>query len=400
MTIDWLSWLQLLIRWFHVITGIAWIGASFYFVWLDNNLRKSLTGKEGVAGELWAVHGGGFYHNQKYLVAPATLPDHLHWFKYEAYFTWISGFLLLGLLYYAGADLYLTDPLKADLSALQASGIGVAALVGGWLFYDLLCRSPLGRSGMALGAVWFLALMAAAYGLGAIFTGRGAFIHIGAIIGTAMVGNVFFVIIPNQKKTVAAMLAGETPDPRLGMQAKQRSLHNNYMTLPVIFLMVSNHYPMTYSGGHAFLILAGLSLASIPVRHFFNLRHRDISRPGLLFLGALIFVLSMLFAADMDARRRAALGGAGHQEYARDIAPLIDKHCTACHAATPRHEAFDAAPAGIMLESEGDIRRYSARIRAQAVDADIMPLGNETRMTAEERARLGAWLDQAQGAKE
>ncbi|GAB4572010.1 MAG: urate hydroxylase PuuD [Rhodothalassiaceae bacterium] len=391
MTIDWLFWGHLLLRWFHVIAGIAWIGASFYFVWLDNNLRKAADGEPGVAGELWAVHGGGFYRNRKYLVAPERLPERLHWFKYEAYMTWLSGFLLLGLLYYHGATLYLIDPAKAALGPLEASAIGLGALIGGWLLYDGLCRSPLGRHDALLGALWFLILIAMAYGLLQVFSGRGAFIHVGAIIGTAMVGNVFFVIIPNQKKTVAAMMAGSPPDPRLGQQAKQRSVHNNYMTLPVVFLMVSNHFPATYSGEGAFLILAGLSLASLPVRHFFNLRHKDISRPGLVLMGAAILLATIVFASWSEAERRQALGAGTGQSWA-DVGPILARHCVVCHATVPTHEAFDAPPAGVVLESEADLVRFAARVKAQAVDADIMPLGNETGMTMEERAKLGAYI--------
>ena len=247
-------------RWLHVVTGVAWIGASFYFNWLDGNIRKVADGNPRVAGELWAVHGGGFYHNQKYLVAPEQLPPHLHWFKYEAYFTWISGFLLLAVIYYAGADLFLIDDSKLALAPWQAIGISLAFLAGGWLVYDGLCRSPLGAARHPVfGGVWFAILTAAAYALTRIFSDRAAFLHVGAIIGTAMVGNVFFIIIPNQKKVVASMLAGEKPQAWLGLQAKQRSLHNNYMTLPVILAMISNPFPMLFRQPEVnWLVLAAL----------------------------------------------------------------------------------------------------------------------------------------------
>ncbi|WP_281301555.1 MULTISPECIES: urate hydroxylase PuuD [unclassified Iodidimonas] len=398
MTIDWVSWIGLAIRWLHVITGIAWIGASFYFVWLDNNLRKGPHSQPGEAGDLWAVHGGGFYHNKKYLVAPDDLPDHLHWFKYEAYFTWISGFLLLGVVYYYGATLYLIDPLKADLSRIEAIAIGLGSLVASWLIYDALCRSPLGRHHRLLGVIWFALLTAAAYGLDQVFSGRGAYIHVGAMIGTAMVANVFFIIIPNQKKVVAAMLRGDQPDPALGMAAKQRSLHNNYMTLPVLFIMVSNHYPMTFSNPYGWAVLAGISLSGIIIRHFFNLRHHGKTHGGLIALAVAIFVLTMIFAADMQHRAQAALKPADVIRYA-DIEPIMSRHCTSCHAARPRHEFFEITPADVMLETKAQLEQHAARVRAQAVDADIMPLGNETGMTPAERARLGAYLDQLRNQK-
>jgi uncharacterized membrane protein len=279
MLADLLPWLELALRWLHVITGIAWIGASFYFVWLDGNIRKSDGGNPLVAGELWAVHGGGFYHNQKYLVAPETLPPHLHWFKYEAYFTWISGFLLLAVIYYLGADIFLIDKAKLALNGPEAIAISLAFLAGGWIVYDGLCRSPLGQNGSVFGVIWFAVLVAAAYALTHIFSDRAAFLHVGAIVGTAMVANVFFVIIPNQKKVVASMLAREPVDPRLGLQAKQRSLHNNYMTLPVLLIMISNHYPMLYGSRINWLVLAGLSISGIMIRHVFNLRHKGELRP-------------------------------------------------------------------------------------------------------------------------
>ena len=256
MQLDVRPWLEMALRWLHVITGVAWIGASFYFVWLDNHLVKREGLPDGVAGDVWAVHGGGFYNSRKYLVAPSEMPPGLHWFKYEAYFTWISGFLLLCALYYYGASIYLIDSTKAALTPWQAIGIGLAFLAGGWLVYDGLCRSRIGNDAVLFFCLWFAALVAAAYGLTHIFSGRGAFIHVGALVGSVMVGNVFFIIIPNQKKAVAEMIAGRVPAARLGLQAKQRSLHNNYMTLPVLLIMISNHYPMVTSGPANWAVLA------------------------------------------------------------------------------------------------------------------------------------------------
>ncbi|HWM60828.1 MAG TPA: urate hydroxylase PuuD [Rhizomicrobium sp.] len=391
---DFIPWLELALRWLHVITGIAWIGASFYFIWLDGNIRPA-EGKPLVAGELWAVHGGGFYHNQKYLVAPAELPPHLHWFKYEAYFTWISGFLLLAVIYYAGADAFLIDSAKLALTVPQAILISLGFLAGGWLVYDGLCRSPLGRDGRVFGAVWFVLLTGAAYALTRIFSDRAAFLHVGAVIGTAMVGNVFFVIIPNQKKVVAAMLAGHLPEAWLGREAKQRSLHNNYMTLPVILCMISNHFPILFGNPANWLVLAALSLSGLIIRHFFNLRHKGVLKWDLAVGAAVIFVFTMLIANDVQRRGRQA--PAASPVVFATVRALIDKHCIACHSAAPVHAGITAPPAGLNFSRDDMVVKNAARIRMQAVDSKTMPLGNETGMTDTERKTLGAWI--AQGAR-
>src|SRR5687767_13685865 len=282
MGVDLAEWLNLAIRWLHLTAGIAWIGSSFYFVWLDNHLRAPAEGD--ASGELWSVHGGGFYHNQKYQVAPSAMPERLHWFKWEAYFTWISGFSLLVLIYYVGAQSFLVDPAKAALSPAAAILFALAAQVLGWLAYDLLCRSSLGNA--AIGIAWFVLLPFAAYVLDRTFISRAAYIHVGAIIGTVMVANVFLVIIPNQRKVVADLIAGRTPDPALGAAAKQRSLHNNYMTLPVLFIMISHHYPMTYGAGRPWLVLVLLGLTGVTVRHVFNLRGRGQATAGTIGLAS------------------------------------------------------------------------------------------------------------------
>lgn len=395
MEFDITPWLNLAVRWLHFITGIAWIGSSFYFVWLDNHLEEPKEKKKGMSGELWSVHGGGFYHKQKYAVAPEQMPDKLHWFKWEAYFTWMSGFTLLAIIYYLGADLFLIDRSKMDLSQMQAIGISLAFLVGGWVFYDGLCRSPLGKNNKLTGVIWFAALTAAAYALTHIFSDRAAFIHVGAIVGTAMAANVFMVIIPNQRKVVASLTAGETPDPRLGQIGKQRSLHNNYMTLPVLFLMISNHYPMTFSNPYNWLILAGIALVGVMVRHFFNLRHKGKSSPGLVVASVALFIVIAMFAADAEKAARGKVA-AVDASFAQ-VQAAIGKHCTACHAATPSHESFDEAPAGVRLDDPALIVQYAPRILEQSVKSDIMPLGNETGMTDEERALIGKWIEE--GAK-
>lgn len=395
MDLDIASWLNLAIRWLHFITGIAWIGSSFYFVWLDNHLEKPKDPKKGLSGELWSVHGGGFYHKQKYAVAPEQMPDNLHWFKWEAYFTWMSGFALLAVIYYLGAELFLIDKSKMDLTQLEAIGISLAFLVGGWVFYDGLCRSPIGQNNKLTGIVWFASLVAAAYALTQIFSDRAAFIHVGAIVGTSMAANVFMVIIPNQKKVVAALTAGEEPDPRLGQIGKQRSLHNNYMTLPVLFLMISNHYPMTFSNPYNWVVLAGIGLVGVMVRHFFNLRHKGKTSWQLVVASAALFIAVMVFADQAQQQNRVQLVDTAVTF--KDVQAIVGRHCSSCHAASPTHELFPEAPGGVMFDTADQVIQYAPSILEQAVLSDIMPLGNETEMTEEERALLGKWIEE--GAK-
>ena len=391
MPFDLGEWLNLALRWLHLVTGIAWIGSSFYFVWLDNHLKPVLSdaagGVEGPAegdasGELWSVHGGGFYHNQKYQVAPSRMPADLHWFKWEAYFTWLSGFSLLVLVYYVGAQSFLIDPAKSALSPAAAIAIGLASLALGWLVYDLLCRSPVGSTNLALGLFWFVCLLFAASLLDRLFTARAAYLHVGAIIGTAMVANVFFVIIPNQRKVVADLVAGRTPDPKLGAMAKQRSLHNNYMTLPVLFIMISPHYPMTYGADRPWLVLALLGLTGVAVRHVFNLRGRG--RPfGTTVIVAVLLALATVSYVTLE-KERPAPARSGNVTYAA-IAPIVATHCASCHN-------VDAAPRGVVLDSYERVRAAAPRIKAVAVDTQVMPIGNATHMTPDERQRLGAWI--------
>jgi len=395
MEIDFTPWLNMAIRWLHVITGIAWIGSSFYFVWLDNHLEEPKEKKKGMSGELWSVHGGGFYHKQKYAVAPEQMPDNLHWFKWEAYFTWMSGFALMALIYYYGADLFLIDKAKLDLSQWQAVGLSLAFILGGWVLYDGMCRSPLGKNNKLLGILWFTLLTGAAYALTQIFNDRAAYVHIGVMVGSVMAFNVFMVIIPNQKKVVADLIAGNEPDPRLGQIGKQRSLHNNYMTLPVLLMMVSNHYPMTFSNPYNWVILAGLALVGVLIRHYFNLRHKGQSNLLLPFAAVGVFITMIIFAADMEAQKRARF--ADVQGTFAEVQLVVKKHCTACHSAVPTHESFDDAPGGVKLDSEALIRQYAPRIMEQAVNSDIMPLANETGMTEEERAMLGQWIEENMG---
>jgi len=380
MPFDLAEWLNLGLRWLHLVAGIAWIGSSFYFVWLDNHLTKPADGE--ASGELWSVHGGGFYHNQKYQVAPQQMPERLHWFKWEAYFTWISGFSLLVLIYYVGAESFLIDPAKAALSPAAAIGIGLAALALGWLVYDLLCRSPVGSSNLALGLFWFVCLLFAASLLDSLFNARAAYMHVGAMIGTVMVANVFLIIIPNQRKVVADLVAGRTPDPALGKAAKQRSLHNNYMTLPVLFIMISPHYPMTYGAGRPWLVLALLGLTGVAVRHVFNLRGRGRPTGRTIVLATALALASVTYVT--LEKRGAAPEPAQNLTYA-DIAPILATHCAGCHS-------VNRPPRAVPLDSWEHVRAASARIKAVAVDTRVMPLGNATGMTEAERQRLGAWI--------
>lgn len=393
MDYDFPGWLNLGLRWLHVIAGVAWIGASFYFVWLDNNLRAPAPEKDGVKGELWAVHGGGFYHSQKYMVAPAHMPDHLHWFKWEAYTTWLSGFALLIVLYYWQAPVYLIDTAKHAFTQPAAIGAGLAFIFGGLAVYEALCRSPLGQRGLWFGLVWFGALTAAAYALSKLFSDRGAFIHVGAIIGTCMVANVFLVIIPNQRKIVADMLAGRPVDPRLGAMGKQRSVHNTYMTLPVIFIMISNHYPMVTGHPLSWLLLAMISAGGISIRQFFLLKHHGKIRHDFLFYGAML-VFGATVVASMKPKTEVRIDGPVSFSTAQAI---VEKHCVTCHSATPTHPGFSAPPLGATFDNPEHIRTYAPKIRERAVLSTSMPLGNETGMTVEERAQLGAWINQ--GAK-
>ncbi|MDB5678594.1 urate hydroxylase PuuD [Sphingomonas bacterium] len=383
------DWAKLAVHWLHVIAGIAWIGSSFYFMWLDSHLRPPVPAREGVSGELWSVHSGGFYQSHKFSVAPAEMPEQLHWFKWEAYWTWISGFVLLSLIFYVGAQANLIDNAKLPLEPWQAILIGVGAIAGSLIVYEGLCRSILGKNLAVFGVAWLIFLSVAAYGLTRIFSDLGAFMHVGAIIGTVMAANVFFVIIPNQKKVVAQIRANQTPDARLGLQAKQRSVHNNYMTLPVLFVMISNHYPMIFAAPLNWLWLIALGVIGATIRHFFNLKNQGVVRPWILFVAGLAFFA--VAALNQSMRQPPAAATAAAPTYA-DIRALIDRHCSMCHAQVPTHPGIAAPPNGVVFDSADALRRHAPQIYERAVMSDNMPLGNETGMTKDERAQLGAWI--------
>ena len=382
------EWLQLLLRWVHLITAIAWIGASFYFVWLDNSLlapKRRSDGDEGVGGELWAVHGGGFYHVQKFRVAPAELPAPLHWFKWEAYWTWLSGFALFVVMYYANARSYMIDPTVADISPAQAIGLSLALLAGGWIGYDLLCkRAGLDRERL-VGLVVIVVLALVAWGLSHVFSGRAVYLQIGAMIGTMMTANVAHVIIPSQRALVQAKERGVAPDPVHGLRGKQRSVHNNYFTLPVLFIMISSHYPMTWGHPRAWMVLVAIALLAAFVRHFFNLRHRGRTVWAIPAAAALA---ALALAAVIAPPPPDAVGAPSFAE----VQAIVARRCAGCHAARPTQEGFAVAPKNVVLQTPESIAAQAQKIYEQAVATRAMPIGNLTAMTDAERAKLGAWF--------
>jgi uncharacterized membrane protein len=396
-----LDWLSLFGRWIHLVTGIAWIGSSFYFVWLDNHLQKpalEADAQRGVGGELWSVHGGGFYHAQKYRLAPPQLPGTLHWFYLEAYSTLLSGFFMLGLLYYGQASIYLIDPGVAALSVPVAIATGVAFLVLGWFVYDGLCRTPLARHGGALATVLAVLFTAAAWGLCHLFSGRGAFIHFGATLGTIMVANVFFVIIPGQRKVVAALAAGRAPDPAIAARGKLRSVHNTYFTLPVLFTMISNHYASTFGSQWNWLVLVAVCAAGALIRAWFVARHFASHRggrtaPWTLIAGMLLLLgtaaaLRPAPALRTQAAADPALTAASRHDRARQI---LQARCVACHAVHPTFAGIAAAPKGLILEDDAQIESKLPLLILQ-VESRVMPIGNVTAMTEGERMELLGWF--------
>jgi uncharacterized membrane protein len=392
------EWAGSILRWLHVVAGIAWIGSSFYFIHLDLSLKPRPGLPDGVKGDEWQVHGGGFYHMMKYLVAPAQMPDSLTWFKWEAYTTWMSGFALLVVVYYLGADLFLIDKSVLDMTSAQAAGIAFGSLVLSWLVYEALCRSPLGRHEVALALVGYVYLVALTYGFTHVFSGLGAFTQIGAIIGTIMVANVFVIIIPYQKKTVEAMIAGKEPDPVWGQLGKQRSVHNNYLTLPVVFLMLSNHYPLFFATKYNWLIVAIVLGIGPVIRHFFNSRHEGKGSPwwtwGVAAAG--MVAVALLSAAGPASLTTTALPPTPKFT---QVTNIVISRCSMCHTAQPVWPGIPTAPKGVMLDDSEQIRRHAPLIEAYAVRSQAMPPGNITEMTSKERLALASWLAAGAPAK-
>ena len=392
------EWAGSILRWLHVVAGIAWIGSSFYFIHLDLSLKPRPGLPAGVKGDEWQVHGGGFYHMIKYMVAPAQMPDHLTWFKWEAYTTWMSGFALLVVVYYLGADLFLIDKSVLDMTAAQAAGIAFGSLVLSWLVYEGLCRSPLGQHEVALALVGYVYLVALTYGFTHVFSGLGAFTQIGAIIGTIMVANVFIIVIPYQKKMVDAMIAGKEPDPMWGALGKQRSVHNNYLTLPVVFLMLSNHYPLFFATKYNWLIVAMVLAIGPVIRHFFNSRHEGKGSPwwtwGVAAAG--MVAVALLSAAGPASLTTTALPPTPKFT---QVTNIVISRCSMCHAAQPVWPGIPTAPRGVMLDDSEQIRRHAPLIEAYAVRSQAMPPGNITEMTSKERLTLASWLAAGAPAK-
>ena len=395
--------LNLLLRSLHVITGIAWIGASFYFVMLDSSLtapKKLIDEQRGVFGELWAVHGGGFYHSQKYMTGPKDepLPANLHWSKWEAYTTWISGIALMAIIYWYGAEIYLIDPQIMSITQPVAIAISIAFLVGGYVIYDLLCKSPLAKNDAVLGIVIFILVAIAAYTLTQIFSGRGAYITFGAMLGTAMVANVFLVIIPGQREMVDRLRAGEEVDPAPGLRGKQRSVHNTYFTLPVLFTMISNHYAMTYGHEYNWLILIGISVAGALIRVFFVSRHTAGPNKTWAAVVAGLIILAVIYAMapkpNTPADATTSPDGSAAKVAFSQVISIVNERCSSCHASQPTQAGFAAPPKGIVYETPDQIKAQINIIHQQSVVLKAMPIGNLTGMTEQERQLIGQWYQQ------
>ncbi len=400
------DWIALAVRWLHVITAVAWIGSSFYFIALDLGLNRNVPGPAD--GEEWQVHGGGFYHIQKYMVAPEAMPDHLTWFKWESYATWLSGAALLMIVYWAGAELFLIDPQKADLAVWQAIGLSALSLTVGWLVYDAACKSPLGDNPTLLMILLFGLIVLMSWGYTQIFSGRAALLHLGAFTATIMSANVFFIIIPNQKIVVADLRAGRVPDAKYGKIAKLRSTHNNYLTLPVVFLMLSNHYPLAFATEWNWAIASLVFLMGVTIRHFFNSMHARKGRPHWTWaVTAVIFVLIMWLSTagtnpDYDEAAARAMTPAervyAEAEGFEEVHDIVLGRCSMCHAREPVWDGLRWAPKGVYLELEADIAREARQIYLQAGISHAMPPGNLTWIEEPERAAIARWYRAAGAA--
>ncbi|MEP4889754.1 MAG: urate hydroxylase PuuD [Aliiglaciecola sp.] len=394
----WMDWVSLFIRWFHVIAGVAWIGASFYFIWLDNNLQAPPDWKKdkGIKGDLWAVHGGGFYEVAKYQYGPEKMPETLHWFKWEAYTTWISGFSLLILVYYFGASAFLIDPNVMELTETQAILMGLGLIFGGMLIYEVACRSPLAKNPMVFAVFLLLLLTLAAWLATQWFSGRGAYIHVGALIGTIMVANVFLQIMPSQRAMVDAVKNKQAVDPSWGEKAKLRSVHNNYLTLPILFIMISNHYPMTYLHQHNWLVLIALCVVSAWIRHFFNLKHLGVVKPSILISGAVaMLAIAIWVSAPNLLTTQANNTDEAKKEIAlvtqQQVKEVLNKHCLSCHSTSPTDEMFPSPPLGLVMDDWKDVENKLSVIYQRVFVTRDMPFLNKTKMTDAERQLVADW---------
>lgn len=388
-----IEWLNIIVRVMHITFGIAWIGASFYFVFLENALNRKENVREELAGNLWAVHGGGFYYLEKFKVAPKTLPAHLHWFKYEAYFTWLSGFALLFIIYYFNAKGMMIDANVLTLSTTQAIGISIGSLIVGWIIYDLLCKSPLRRKPILFAIVIIGFFTGFAWFYSQVFSGRAAFIHFGAMIGTLMAANVFFVIIPSQKAMVNAAKKGEMPDPQKGKNALFRSIHNNYFTLPVLFVMVSNHFPGTFGNKYQWIILTVISLGSAGIKHWLNLREQ-----GRLSVWILPASVLLLLAAAYATAPQSSTAKCKTVSFT-EVNTIIQNRCISCHSSRPTDDLYTTAPNGVKYDTPLEIIAKKDLFLLRVVHTKTMPLNNKTNMTEDERDVIRCWIEQGASIK-
>lgn len=397
------DWVAFAVRWLHVVTAIAWIGSSFYFVALDLGLKKVPHLPVGAHGEEWQVHGGGFYHIQKYLVAPENMPEHLIWFKWESYATWLSGAAMLMIVYWVGAELFLIDPSKADLATWQAILISAGSLTVGWILYDFLCKSPLGNNPTSLMLLLFVILIAMSWGYNQVFTGRAALLHLGAFTATIMTANVFFIIMPNQRIVVKDLQEGCIPDPKYGKIAKLRSTHNNYLTLPVVFLMLSTHYPLAFATQYSWVIASLVFLTGVTIRHYFNTKHATGKGPTWTWLATtlLMILIAWLSTAsswtgDYDALDDQAMT-AHESRYAaaegfNEVAIIVQGNCAMCHAREPFYDGIRNAPKGLYLETNADVARAARQIYIQAGVTHAMPPPSASFTEAQDRTKIVKWF--------
>ena len=403
------DWIAFSVRWLHVVTAMAWIGASFYFIALDLMLKPAPSLPEGAHGEEWEVHGGGFYHTVKYMVAPAEMPEHLTWHKWQSYSTWLSGAALLMIVYWVGGELFLLDPTKASLSLWQGVLISGGSLTIGWLAYDYLCKSKLGESPTLLMLILFAILVAMSWGFHQIFTGRAALLHLGAFTATIMTGNVFFQIMPNQRIVVADLKAGRKPDAKYGKIAKLRSTHNNYLTLPVVFLMLSNHYPLAFGTQYAWIIACLIFLTGVTIRHYFNTMHRTGAGPNWTWAATALIMIVIAWLSSFPGTatiNEAEARAMTPQEMRLTAAPGFEDayfavvgNCAMCHAREPSWEGLHWAPKGVVLETEADVARHARQIYMQAGRSHAMPPPNAIEMDAEARGLIVAWYDAARATE-
>ncbi len=384
-----MEWLNIIVRLMHITFGIAWIGASFYFVFLENSLNRTKGLRDELAGNLWAVHGGGFYYVEKYKIAPQKIPKNLHWFKYEAYFTWLSGFCLLFIVYYFNAAALLIDKNVLDITPLTGIGIGVGSFIAAWIIYDLLCKSPLAKKGIWFTIIGTIIAIGFAYAYTRIFSARAAYVHFGAMIGSIMVANVFFVIIPSQKAMVKAARENKPLDPTLGKNAGWRSLHNNYFTLPVLFVMISNHFPSTFGYKYPWLILGLITIGAAGVKHYLNLKEKGQLSVWVLPVSSLI----LLGAAFISAPSKNA-GACDTTISINEVTNIVNKRCISCHSSRPTDDVYKTAPNGVMFDTPDDIFRKKDLIMQRVVITKTMPQNNKTNITQEERDMIGCWIQQ------